>query len=139
MTEETNLRKILQTLGPELAAESFVFSRVSEKLGRVLAPESLGFFREKEGLTLILPRDLAEDHQLDYELVFRKITLTVHSSLAAVGLLAEVTRVLAARDVPVNVISGYAHDHLFILEKDAEAAMKSLKELSERANQKEGL
>lgn len=139
MTEETNLRKILQALGPELAAEAFVFSRVSEKLGRVLAPESLGFFREKEGLTLILPRDLAEDHQLDYELVFRKITLTVHSSLAAVGLLAEVTRVLAARDVPVNVISGYAHDHLFVLEKDAEAALKSLKELSERANQKEGL
>jgi hypothetical protein len=137
MTEETNLRKILQTLGPELSAESFVFSRVSEKLGRVLAPESLGFFREQEGVTLILPRELAEDHQLDYELVFRKITLTVHSSLAAVGLLAEVTRVLAARDVPVNVISGYAHDHLFILEKDVEAALKSLEELSERANQRE--
>jgi hypothetical protein len=50
-----------------------------------------------------------------------------------VGLLAEVTRVLAAKQIAANVISGHDHDHLFVLEGDARRALEALKRLSDQA------
>ncbi|WP_414640799.1 ACT domain-containing protein [Archangium sp.] len=42
------------------------------------------------------------------------LTLSVHSSLEAVGFLAAVTTRLAARGISVNPVSAYFHDHLFV-------------------------
>ena len=65
----------------------------------------------------------------------RMITLTVHSSLDAVGLLAAVTQVLAQADISVNVVSAFYHDHLFISEHRAVEALQILSALSEQATQ----
>jgi len=56
--------------------------------------------------------------------------LTVHSSLAAVGLLAAVTAALAARGISVNPVSAFHHDHLFVPVTQAEAALETLRALS---------
>ncbi len=71
-------------------------------------------FREKEGLTLILNRDQADNANIPYTSIFKLITLSVHSSLDAVGFLATITSKLAEKGISVNPISAYYHDHLFV-------------------------
>jgi len=43
-----------------------------------------------------------------------RISLTVHSDLAAVGLTAAFAGALGREGISCNVIAGYHHDHLFV-------------------------
>ena len=74
----------------------------------------LGLFRESEGLTAILPEEIA--HLRGWEIKFRAawITLTVHSDLHAVGLTAAVAGALAQAGISCNVVAAVNHDHLFV-------------------------
>jgi hypothetical protein len=63
------------------------------------------------------------------------ITLTVHSSLSAVGLLATIAQALAAQNISVNVVSAYFHDHLFVPQAQAEAAIACLQQLAAQAKE----
>jgi hypothetical protein len=58
------------------------------------------------------------------------ITLSIHSSLEAVGFLAAITGKLADHNISVNPISAYYHDHLFVPAARAQAAMELLQEFS---------
>jgi len=80
-------------------------------------------------LTLILPVEVAQQARLQFESRFRQITLTVHSSLAAVGLTAAVATKLASHDISANVVAAYYHDHIFVPAEKAESALLALKEL----------
>lgn len=62
----------------------------------------------------------------------RQITLTVHSSLDAVGLTAAFATELTRHGISANVVAGYYHDHIFVAEKDAERAVAALEALSSR-------
>jgi hypothetical protein len=42
------------------------------------------------------------------------ISLTIHSSLAAVGLTAAIASALAEQGISANVVAAYFHDHLFV-------------------------
>jgi hypothetical protein len=53
------------------------------------------FFREKEGITLIVKKEIANKLKLDYSIITSWITLTVHSSLEAVGLTAAFSNALS--------------------------------------------
>ncbi len=83
-------------------------------------------FREREGITLIVRRADAERRGLPFTYPCRTITLNVHSSLYAVGLMAAITAMLARADVSVNPVSAYYHDHLFVRSEDAERALALL-------------
>ncbi|MCH9673679.1 MAG: ACT domain-containing protein, partial [Gammaproteobacteria bacterium] len=65
------------------------------------------------------------------ESIFKRITLTVHSSLDAVGLTAAVSTKLAEHDISANIVAGYYHDHIFVQTQRATHAMAALRELSE--------
>ena len=93
----------------------------------------LGFFREKEGVTVILPRADADQAGLSYAGTFAWITLTVHSSLEAVGLTAAFSRALAEVGISCNVVAAFYHDHLFVPVADAERALAALRALSKQA------
>lgn len=67
---------------------------------------------------------------LEFEGSFRQITLTVHSSLEAVGLTAAVSTKLAAKGISANVIAAYYHDHIFVQTAKAELALSVLQEFS---------
>jgi hypothetical protein len=43
-----------------------------------------------------------------------RITLNVHSSLAAVGLTAAVSQALAGAGIPANIVAAACHDHVFV-------------------------
>ncbi len=90
----------------------------------------VGSFIEKEGLTIILDKNVADSLNLSYTYVAAWITLTVHSSLEAVGLTAAVSTALANEGISCNVIAAFYHDHIFVAKKDADRAMKVLEKLS---------
>ena len=130
MSGETNLGVLLKSMKPVLREGEFVFITTRRSLLEVAPLEPLGLFHEEEGLTLILPREKAEAAGLPYTAVFRMLTLSVHSSLEAVGFLAAITNRLAARGIGVNPVSAYFHDHLFVPSARAEESLALLVELA---------
>ena len=82
--------------------------------------------KEKEGLSVIFPKKVADENQYEYSYIASWITLMVHSSLEAVGLTAAVSNALAGENISANVVAGFYHDHVFVAEKDAEKAMRVL-------------
>ncbi|WNG33693.1 ACT domain-containing protein [Archangium violaceum] len=130
MPGETNLGVLLKSMKPVLREGEFVFLTTRRALLEVAPLEPLGLFHEEEGLTLILPREKADAAGLPYTAVFRMLTLSVHSSLEAVGFLAAITTRLAARGISVNPVSAYFHDHLFVPSARAEESLALLLELS---------
>ena len=131
MAGETDLRKLIASLNPYLMDDEFVFCTIQDaKYGDFAELFPMASFREPEGLTLLVTKKNAEKAGLDYEAVFKGITLTVHSSLEAVGLTAAVSSKLAKRGISANVIAAYYHDYIFVPTEKAEAALAALKEFN---------
>lgn len=131
MVGETNLDVLLQSMEPELVDGEFVFVTLKSKsYGDAADLEPIGMFSEQEGMTLIVPKLKAQAAKVEFESVFKCITLTVHSSLDAVGLTAAFANKLAEYDISANVVAGYYHDHIFVQTQHAEQAIKALKEFS---------
>jgi hypothetical protein len=129
-TGQTDLKTLLKTLNPKLNVGEFVFCLVPD-LSRVRLSDVIMFFREEEGITIIIRKEMADSLSLAYSFVAAWITLTVHSSLSAVGLTASFSKALAEKGISCNVVAAFYHDHIFVDKKDAEMAMKVLAELSE--------
>ncbi len=134
MSGETNLSTLLSSMSPNLQKAEYVFCTVKEdvlELNWGLALHPIATFHEEEGLTLVLEKTLADAKNFVYESVFKCITLTVHSSLDAVGLTAAVATKLAEHDISANVIAAYYHDHIFVQSDKADAAMLALQSFSD--------
>lgn len=129
MSGETDLQKLLQGMNPRLNKGDFVFC-VVDSLHAVDTFNPLCMFQEEEGITVIIPKQQADDAALPYSVTCAWITLTVHSSLEAVGLTAAISKALTEANVSCNVVAAYYHDHLFVPSQDAKRAMKILKELT---------
>jgi hypothetical protein len=131
MPGETTLSKLIKGMSPKLNKGEYVFVSVTDLRG-IERSHTICEFRETEGISLVMERQKAEELKLEYEYVAAWITLTVHSSLEAVGLTAFVSNALASRGISCNVIAAYSHDHLFVAKADASIAMKVLSELSKK-------
>ncbi len=126
----TELDELLTSLRPKLVDSEFVFCTVSGELRDYLALNPICTFMEAEGLTLVLEKSSALEAGLSFEGSFKQITLTVHSSLEAVGLTAAVATKLASKGISANVIAAFYHDHIFVQSSKADAAIEALCELS---------
>ena len=131
MTAITDLDILLKSMSPTLAAGRYVFCTTQGELKDYLSLAPIATFREKEGLTLVLEAQQAKAAQLDFDAVFSLITLSVHSSLEAVGLTAAFATKLASYGISANVVAGYYHDHIFVQEDKANAAMQALSEFAQ--------
>ena len=96
-------------------------------------PHALTVFDEAEGVSLVLPRDVASELGFALDMPMRRITLTVQSALDGVGLTSAVAAALTKADIPCNVVAAYHHDHVFVPRDRAEAAMTILCDLAARA------
>ena len=133
MTGEKILETLLKLMSPELIDGEYVFCAFKNaRYGDHAYLEPLASFREVEGLTLVVPKVTADEHGLSYESVFRCITLTVHSSLDAVGLTAAISTKLAEHGISANVVAAYCHDHIFVPAEFSELAMSALSDLARR-------
>ena len=131
MTAITDLDLLLKSMSPELIDGNYVFCTVDAALTDYVQLEPIATFLEKEGLTLVLTEDVALQAQLDFDGVFCLITLSVHSSLEAIGLTAAFATKLGSYGISANVIAGYYHDHIFVQKEKAGEAMIALREFSE--------
>ena len=125
-----DLKKLLKEMNPVLSDKQFVFCTVSESYLKSSKLSPLLVFREKEGVTIVIEKNQAEDLNLSYSATWRLITLNVHSDLTAVGFLDRVTAKLADAGISVNVVSAYHHDHMFVPLGKEEKAMKLLVDIS---------
>lgn len=130
MSGETNLATLLQNMQPSLDQRQFVFCCIDALRYEQLKVTPIGIFREAEGITIILDKHYADRESLPYSNIWALITLTVHSSLTAVGFLAAITNKLAAAGISVNPVAAYYHDHLFVPWTDRERAIDLLSEFS---------
>ncbi|MCQ1060958.1 ACT domain-containing protein [Photobacterium sp. DNB23_23_1] len=126
----TDLQELLKSMAPELKAGEYVFCTVDGELDKYVGLSPIATFSESEGLTLVLSKDNADRGNLAYEATFRMITLTVHSSLEAVGLTAAIASKLAEQGISANVIAAYYHDHVFVQSEKADEALVALKSFS---------
>lgn len=130
MSGEKNLETLLKSMKPKLNSGEFVFSEV-KSLDEINLNEVLMFFKENESITIIAEREVAEKMNLKYSYVSSWITLTIHSSLEAVGLTAAFSKALSEKEISCNVVAAFYHDHIFVDKKDAQKAMEILNKFSE--------
>jgi hypothetical protein len=123
---ESDLDHLIRNMQPVLEDDELVFCCVPPEQGERYFPICQGYYTEREGITVIISRHLADLDELSYDYVFKRITLDVHSSLGAVGFLARITEVLAAQGISVNVVSAFYHDHLYVMSDQAQLAVDTL-------------
>jgi hypothetical protein len=124
---ELNHEALLRDIKPEMQEGIFVFCTIGPGTEIPAAVRPRLTFHEQEGTTLVMRREEAEGLGLRYQFVSRLITLTVHSSLDAVGFLAAITARLAEAGISVNAVSAFHHDHLFVPHDRAEEALRLLR------------
>jgi hypothetical protein len=125
MAGETDLSILIREMKPVLNPGEFVFC-LCDSLEGTLMLNPMCTFQEEEGVTVILPRQKADAASLPYSSTYAWVTLTVHSSLEAVGLTSAVAAALTRANISCNVVAAYYHDHLFVPVKDADRAMEVL-------------
>jgi hypothetical protein len=129
MVGETRLERLIDGLTARLDPQIYVFvSCPPDAIPQGLTP--LLQFDEAEGRTLILPEAQCRQHNLRGIFPCQRITLGIHSSLEAVGLIATISAALAQQKIPANPVSGYFHDHIFVPEDKADLALSIIKDLS---------
>jgi hypothetical protein len=123
---ERDLGALLRGMEPVLMPDPYGFAVWTDG---ILLIEPFATVAEAEGLTVVAP--LAEVRAAGMVSdPWARISLTIHSDLAAVGLTAAFATALAAVGVSANVIAGFHHDHIFVAWDQRHEALKALRELS---------
>jgi hypothetical protein len=122
---ETDLDLMLATLAVERRPGVFTYVSVTTATPELYA-DAHALVTEGSSTTIVLPVESAEEggHRIDVRLAW--LTLTVQSSLEAVGLTAHVSARLAAEGIACNVLAGYHHDHLLVPVDRADEAIVAL-------------
>lgn len=124
---ETDLAVLLATMEPVLHPEPYGYAVWT---GGALPIQPFAAILEAEGMTVVAP--LAEMRAAGMVSdLWARVSLTVHSDLAAVGLTAAFAGALGRVGISCNVIAGYHHDHLFVQWERREDAMTALRGLAD--------
>ena len=130
MSGETDIKSLLKNMTPRLNEGEYVFCTLPS-ISSLNPDEIIGTFKEDEGWTVILNKALADKLNYNYSYIASWITLTIHSSLNAVGLTAAFSKALGDASISCNVVAASYHDHIFVAQQDADKAIKVLRQLSE--------
>ena len=123
----TNLFKALKNLNPILLNDEYVFCTfLSSIYGDHDEFNPIASFNEKEGLTLVIRKEVAELNNLEFDGVFKCISLNLISSLSSIGLTALISKVLTDNEISANIYAGFYHDHIFVPSDNANDAFKLL-------------
>jgi hypothetical protein len=124
----------LSQLEPTLDETADAFASTADRSGLAgLAACARGFFVEEQGMTFIIPSEIARAQGLPAEPRLRRIVLNVHSSLEGVGVTACVSAALANSGIACNVVAAFHHDHVFVPEGMVQHALEILRSLQRQA------
>jgi hypothetical protein len=124
---ERDLGRLLRGMEPVLHPLPYGFAVWA---GGALPFAAFATVAEDEGLTVVAALADLRAAGLVSE-PWARISLTVHSDLAAVGLTAAFATALAAEAISCNVIAGVHHDHLFVQWDRREDALRVLQALAD--------
>jgi hypothetical protein len=133
MSGQTHLKKLIAGMKPILNTGEYIFSTL-KTVENIQRKDILCEFKEVEGITLVMERQKADAYNLPYTYIASWITLSIHSSLEAVGFTAIISTLLAKNNISCNIMAGYYHDHLFVDCNDGPKTVQVLTELSKDAN-----
>jgi GNAT superfamily N-acetyltransferase len=125
---ETDLQRLLAGLSPALAPRPRAIR--TQAHDAPVPTDAIMLFREDEGATVVVDAAGAGIDSATDEPRWAQITLRVHSSLDAVGMMAAIATALADRDIPCNAVSAYFHDHLFVPWTRRDDAIDALRALA---------
>ncbi|WP_026708056.1 ACT domain-containing protein [Flavobacterium frigidarium] len=125
MAGEKNLDILLKTMKPKLNEGQYVFCEAHD-IAKIHLADIIMSFKEEESITIIAKKEVADSLKLEYSYVASWITLTIHSSLEAVGLTAAFSKALSENGISCNVVAAFYHDHIFVDVKDTDKAMAVL-------------
>lgn len=128
MQGESDLGQLLRLMRPELSPEPYGIVSTPDALPADVA--AFASIAEAEGTTLVAPQSGLRRAGMPVGPDWARISLTVHSDLAAVGLTAAIATALAAQSISANVIAGFYHDHVFVAWDRRHDAMAALAALS---------
>lgn len=131
-TVTTDLDELLRSMAPELNPGVYVFATLPSG-ATVDAAHVVASIREREGVSVVVAQDVAQRAGLESLFVCAWITLKVHSDLQAVGLTAAFSDALGRAGISCNVVAGACHDHIFVPQHLAQAAMQALTRLQQGA------
>ena len=124
---ERDLTILLRTMEPVLHPAPYGYAVWS---GGLLPVTPFATVLEAEGLTVVAP--LAEMRAAGMAPEpWARISLTVASDLAAVGLTAAFATALGNEGISCNVIAGFHHDHLFVQWDRRADSVATLRRLSD--------
>jgi uncharacterized protein len=126
VTGERDLTVLLREMQPVLDPEPYGFVVWTNE---PLPQHTFATVAEAEGMTVVAPLHTIRAAGLTSE-SWARISLLVHSDLAAIGLTASFSRALAEVGISANVIAGFHHDHIFVQWDRRENAMAALLALS---------
>lgn len=122
---------MIAQMDPVLDQTRYCFVLVMPDTAPLVLGGALATFREAEGVSAIVPEDLARELEIESP-AFARITLQVHSDLAGVGLTAAVSGALAEAAIACNMVAAFHHDHVFVPAESAEEALGVLRQLQQR-------
>tara|TARA_B100000287_G_scaffold432926_1_gene493400 strand:+ start:1051 stop:1452 length:402 start_codon:yes stop_codon:yes gene_type:complete len=124
-------------LNPELLEEEFVFcSHENSMYGAFKEMQPIASIQEKEGLTLVIPKKIADKNNISYESSYKCISIGLVTSLEGYGLTAIISKSLNQNQISANIFAGKYHDHIFVPSSKADQALLILNDLK---NKKEGI
>lgn len=127
MSGVSDLSVLLRSMEPTLFDEPYGFAVTPPGQGIAGAFARIA---EAEGETVVAEAAVLTAAGLPPGDPWARISLTVHSDLAAVGLTAAFARALADKGISANVIAGFYHDHIFVQWERRHDAVAALRELS---------
>ncbi len=122
---ETDLDAMLATLAVQRRPGVFTYIAVEVPTPGLLAAAH-AVVKEGSLTTIVLPLEAAERAGQVVTVRFAWLTLTVHSSLEAVGLTAAISERLTRQNIACNVLAGYHHDHVLVPVERVDDAIAAL-------------
>ncbi|MEO1060684.1 MAG: ACT domain-containing protein [Actinomycetota bacterium] len=124
----TDLAELLAALAVERRPGTYAVVTVAEPVD--LGDGVAALIAEAEGTTAVVEVGSARRRgwAVDFEAAW--LTLTVHSSLEAVGLTAACSEALAREGIACNVLAAFHHDHLLVPVDRADDAVAALEALA---------
>ena len=128
MSGEMDLAILLRSMEPVLHAVPYGYGLISK--GAAVPEGAFAVIAEAEGMTVVAEAAALARVAIAFDGQWARISLTVHSALAAVGLTAAIAAALAKQGISANVVAGFYHDHVFVQwarRADAMAALNALR------------